>query len=99
ATRLQSSYGKGKGTLEGKPINGSDIEEAMGRVRDPAKLQEMWTSWHNNVGAPMRADYPKLVSIANEGARELGYRDAGAMWRSGYDMSAEEFERMMDRLW
>jgi len=27
ATRLQSAYGKGKGTLDGKPINGSDIEE------------------------------------------------------------------------
>jgi peptidyl-dipeptidase A len=38
ATQLQSAYGKGKGTLEGKPINGSDIEEAMGRVRDPEKL-------------------------------------------------------------
>ncbi|WP_375392515.1 M2 family metallopeptidase, partial [uncultured Sphingomonas sp.] len=25
-TRMQSSYGKGKGTLDGKPINGSDIE-------------------------------------------------------------------------
>jgi peptidyl-dipeptidase A len=39
ATRLQSTYGKGKGTLDGKPINGSDIEEAMGRVRDPEKLK------------------------------------------------------------
>src|SRR6266542_1370900 len=53
ATRLRSRYGKGKGTLEGKPINGSDIEEAMGKERDPGKLQEMWTSWHDNVGAPM----------------------------------------------
>jgi peptidyl-dipeptidase A len=56
ATRLQSQYGKGKGTLEGKPINGSDIEEAMGKVRDPEKLKEMWMSWHDNVGAPMRDD-------------------------------------------
>ena len=30
ATKLQSDYGKGKGTLDGKPINGSDIEAAMG---------------------------------------------------------------------
>src|SRR5688572_23994033 len=42
ATKLQSQYGKGKGTLEGKPISGSDIEEAMGRLRDPEKLKEMW---------------------------------------------------------
>src|SRR6266540_6363503 len=75
ATRLQSQYGKGKGTLEGKPINGSDIEEAMGKVRDPSKLKEMWTSWHDKVGAPMRNDYVRLVEIANEGAKELGYGD------------------------
>jgi peptidyl-dipeptidase A len=99
ATRLQSQYGKGKGTLDGKPINGSDIEEAMGKVRDAEKLKEMWTSWHNNVGAPMRDDYARLVGIANEGAKELGYTDAGAMWRSGYDMPADEFAHEMDRLW
>ena len=99
ATRLQSQYGKGKGTLDGKPINGSDIEEAMGKVRDPAKLKEMWTSWNDNVGAPMRADYVRLVEIANEGAKELGYADVGALWRSGYDMSADDFAREMDRLW
>jgi peptidyl-dipeptidase A len=99
STRLQSQYGKGKGTLDGKPVNGSDIEEAMGTVRDPAKLQEMWTSWHDHVGAPMRGDYTRLVAIANEGAKELGYSDVGAMWRSGYDMPADEFAREMDRLW
>jgi len=99
ATRLESQYGKGKGTLDGKPINGSDIEDAMGTTRDPDKLKEMWTSWHNNVGTPMRDDYSRLVTIANEGARELGYVDVGAMWRSGYDMSADDFAREMDRLW
>jgi peptidyl-dipeptidase A len=99
ATRLQSQYGKGKGTLDGKPINGSDIEEAMGTMRDPEKLKEMWTSWHDNVGAPMRADYTRLVGIANEGAKELGYAELGALWRSGYDMPADEFAREMDRLW
>ena len=99
ATRLQSQYGKGKGTLDGKPINGSDIEEAMGTVRDPARLKEMWTSWHDSVGAPMKKDYARLVDIANEGAKELGYKDVGAMWRSGYDMSDEEFAQEMDRLW
>jgi len=99
ATRLQSEYGKGKGTLDGQPINGSDIEEAMGTVHDAGKLKEMWTSWHDNVGAPMRDDYARLVAIANEGAKELGYTDVGAMWRSGYDMPPDEFEREMDRLW
>jgi peptidyl-dipeptidase A len=99
STRMQSNYGKGQGTLEGKPINGSDIEAEMATNRDPAKLKEMWTSWHDNVGAPMRPDYTKLVAIANEGAKELGFPNVGAMWRSQYDMPADEFAGLTDRLW
>ena len=98
-TRMSSSYGKGKGTLDGKPINGSDIEAAMGTVRDPAKLREMWTSWHDNVGAPLRNDYQRMTAISNEGARELGFSDVGALWRSGYDMPPAEFARTTDRIW
>ena len=99
STKMASAYGKGKGTLDGKPINGSDIEAAMGTIRDPAKLQEMWVSWHDNVGAPLRDDYARAAGIANQGARELGYKDVGAMWRSGYDMSPEEFGALTDKLW
>ena len=99
STRLQSTYGKGRGTLNGKPMTGNDLEEKMGTVRDPADLQEMWTSWHTNVGRPMRQDYARLVEITNQGAKELGFADTGAMWRSRYDMSPEEFAAMTDRLW
>jgi peptidyl-dipeptidase A len=99
ATKLNSQYGKGKGTLEGKPINGSDIEEKMGTSRNPAELSEMWASWHTNVGAPMRDDYAKMVEIANKGAKELGYSDVGAMWRSQYDMPADDFAVLTDKLW
>ena len=98
-TKMGSFYGKGRGTLDGKPINGSDIEAAMGDVRDPAKLQEMWTSWNDNVGAPIRGDYAKSVGLANEGAKGLGYADVGALWRSGYDMSPDEFASLSDTIW
>ena len=99
ATKLQSAYGKGKGTLKGQPINGSDIEEQMGINRDPAELKEMWVSWHDNVGAPMREDYAKLVGIANAGSKELGFADTGAMWRSKYDMPADDFAKLTDKIW
>ncbi|MFN3676445.1 MAG: M2 family metallopeptidase [Sphingomonas pseudosanguinis] len=98
-TRMSSSYGKGKGLLNGQPINGSDIEAAMGSERDPAKLKEMWVSWHDNVGAPMRTDYAQMTTLANQGAKELGYADAGALWRSGYDMSPEQFAQLTDKIW
>lgn len=98
-TRMSSRYGKGKGTLDGKPINGSDIEAAMGTTRDPAKLREMWVSWNDNVGAPMRADYTRMTAISNAGAKELGFADVGAMWRSGYDMTPQQFEALTDQIW
>jgi len=99
-TRLSSAYGKGKGTLDGKPINGSDIEAEMGNLQHtPAQFAEMWTSWHDNVGKPMKGDYVQMVGIANQGAKELGYADVGAMWRSGYDMTPDQFAAETERLW
>ncbi|MBO6526274.1 M2 family metallopeptidase [Erythrobacter sp.] len=100
ATRLGSAYGKGKGMLNGEEINGSDIEAEMGNLdRTPAEKAEMWTSWHDNVGAPMREDYQRMIAIAGEGAKELGFDDLGAMWRSNYDMSPDQFAAETERMW
>jgi len=59
----------------------------------------MWTSWHDNVGAPMRDDYLRMTAIANEGAKELGFADLGAMWRSNYDMDPDQFAAETERMW
>jgi peptidyl-dipeptidase A len=99
ATKLQSAYGRGKGTLNGNPVNGVDIEEEMGKPHSPAEYQEMWTSWHDSVGKPMKADYARLVTIANQGAKELGFADVGTMWRSGYDMPPDEFAALTEKIW
>jgi len=98
-TRMQSSYGKGRGMLRGQSVSGSDIEAAMGSSRNPDELKEMWVSWHDNVGAPMRKDYARFVEISNAGAKELGFADTGAMWRSQYDMAPDDFAKLTDRLW
>ena len=97
-TRLQSAYGKGRARHNGKVITGDDAEALMGTLRDPQQLAEVWQSWHETTGRPMKPDYIRMVDIANAGARELGYGDTGAMWRSQYDMSPEQFSAMYDRL-
>jgi peptidyl-dipeptidase A len=99
STELQSLYGRGRGMMNGESLPGNEIEARMGTVRNPAQLQEMWTSWNNAVGAPMRQQYQRLVDIANAGSRELGFADTGAMWRSKYDMTPEQFEQTTERLW
>ncbi len=99
ATSLNSTYGKGRASLHGKVLTGDDVEAMMGTNRNPAELAEMWRTWHENVGRPMKGEYARLVQIANAGAKDLGYADTGAMWRSGYDMTPEQFSAMYDRLW
>ena len=40
-----------------------------------------------------------MAELSNKGARELGFADTGAMWRSNYDMPPDEFAKELDRLW
>src|SRR5690606_9743511 len=69
-TRMSSNYGKGQGTLNGQPIAGVDIEAEMGNLdHTPEEYAEMWASWHDNVGAPMKGDYVRMVEIGNAGAQ------------------------------
>ncbi|WP_293682028.1 M2 family metallopeptidase [uncultured Phenylobacterium sp.] len=98
STKLNSTYSTGKFTYKGKPLTLNDGEDILRTSRDPAELKAVWEGWHGTAPV-MRADYPKLVALANEGARGMGFKDAGALWRSGYDMSADEFTAETDRLW
>ena len=47
----------------------------------------------------MKGDYAQLVGLANEGSRDLGYADTGALWRSWYDMPPDQFAAEADQLW
>ena len=47
----------------------------------------------------MRDRYARFAELSNKGARELGFADAGAMWRSGYDMPPDEFAKEVERIW
>jgi len=86
-------------------VSRNTLENMMGDIRNPALLQEIWTKWRDVPTAPdadgnsIKSDYSGMVALANEGASELGYADAGAMWRSRYDMDPDEFAAEMDRLW
>src|SRR5262245_14471203 len=69
-TRLASIYSKGRIDLDGASTTLDDLEVRMREVREPAKLEEMWTKWRD-VSKPMAADYARMVDIANAGARGL----------------------------
>ncbi len=97
---MQGAYGKGKycPAGEGSCLDIGEISRILATSRDPGKLLELWNGWHA-VGAPMRDDFTRFVELANQGARELGFADMGAMWRAKYDMDPDAFAAEVDRLW
>jgi peptidyl-dipeptidase A len=100
AASLESDYGKGKVChMDGKCFDITAIEKFMAENRDPTELMTMWVGWHTVVGAPMRKRYVRFVELSNQGARELGFKDTGVLWRAGYDMPPEQFSAEVDRLW
>jgi peptidyl-dipeptidase A len=98
---LEGDYGRGKWCPQGQPGKCLDVT-AVGRLmaesRDPEELKRAWIGWHA-VGAPMRQRYVRMVELGDKGSRELGFADAGALWRSKYDMPPDEFAKELDRLW
>ena len=100
AASLEGAYGKGKYCPgAGKPcLDIEAVTRIMATSTNPADLLDAWRGWHT-ISPPMRKDFQRFVELSNKGARELGFKDTGAMWRSKYDMPADEFSKELDRLW
>jgi peptidyl-dipeptidase A len=97
-SRMASLYSTSRIDYQGRQVALDELENLMGSERNPARLQEMWTEWHD-IARPMAGDYQQMVAIANEGARDLGYPNVGDYWLSNYDMAPEQMEREVERLW
>jgi len=97
-TRLDSTYSTGKFTFKGKEITLDDAVLLLADSRNPADTKALYEGWRT-ISPEMREHYAQMVALSNEGARELGYADTGALWRSGYDMAPEQFAAETERLW
>jgi peptidyl-dipeptidase A len=96
---LDADYGKGKYCRKnGECLDITAIEKLMSTSRDPEALKEVWVGW-NSIARPMRQRYSRFVALSNQGAQEIGFKDVGALWRAGYDMTPEEFSADLERLW
>ncbi|HUG54075.1 MAG TPA: M2 family metallopeptidase [Vicinamibacteria bacterium] len=98
---MEGVYGKGKycrGGGDGDCLDVNEVTKIMAESRDEAELLDVWKGWRT-ISPPMRPRYARFVELANRGARDLGYKDLGAYWRSAYDMPADAFASEVDRLW
>jgi peptidyl-dipeptidase A len=98
---LDGDYGKGKWCPQGeqgKCLDQTAVSKLMATSRDAEELKRAWMGWHG-VGAPMRERYVRMAELGDKGAREIGFADAGALWRASYDMTPDELAKETDRLW
>jgi peptidyl-dipeptidase A len=101
AAELDAAYGRGKYCPDTDPAHCMGIDELdvkMAQSRDPKELATLWAGWQA-IGAPMKPNYARLAKLSNQGARELGFADTGALWRSQYDMTPDQFQAEIERLW
>jgi peptidyl-dipeptidase A len=94
-TRMEGFYGKAR-DKQGRDLE--ELEKIVDKSRDYDALLDAWTSWHDTA-RPQRQSYPRFVELQNEGARGAGFTNMGDMWRAGYDMPPDAFEKDTDRLW
>ena len=102
ATRMEGAYGRGEyctGSGDDKKCRQlGELEDVLRENRDYDAQLDAWQGWHSTA-TPLRKDYQRFVALVNEGAGDLGFADAGEMWRSGYDMKPAEIAAETDRLW
>jgi peptidyl-dipeptidase A len=104
AAAMTGAYGKAKYCPKGADgkvapcLALGDMEKILAESRDPARLKEIWQGWHAQ-SRSYKKQYAQYVALSNKGAREMGFVDTGALWRSRYDMTPEQFSAEMERLW
>lgn len=95
---MEAQYGSGEYCNGERCYSLEDMNIIMAKSRDAKLLQELWAGWRT-VSPPMRPLYERQVSIANAGAQELGFENLSELWRSNYDMPADDFAVMVDQQW
>jgi peptidyl-dipeptidase A len=99
AAKMEGDYGAAKYCPSpGRCLDIDQLSDILATNHDPAALLDAWQGWHN-LARPMRTPFARYVELANLGARQLGFVDTGAMWRSKYDMPPGAFAAELDRLW
>lgn len=74
------------------------LSRVMKKSRDEKELREAWLGWHA-VAPSYKDKFVRYAELGNKGAREIGFDDLGALWKSGYDMTPAAFEADIERLW
>ena len=102
AAKLEGMYGAGTycrdagGKQDCRQLG--QLEDVLRKSRDYDAQLDAWQGWHS-IAKEMKPDYVRFVELVNQGAKDMGFADAGEVWRAGYDMPPAEISAETDRLW
>lgn len=71
-TQIYSSANISLPTLNIKAQGESEYGALMGKIRDPAILDQIWRSWRIQVGEKIRPFFLSLIKLINKAAQENG---------------------------
>ncbi|MCY4027297.1 MAG: M2 family metallopeptidase [Acidobacteria bacterium] len=74
------------------------LERLFAESRETDERLDAWLGWRR-AAAPGGPAYRRFVELANAGARELGFSDAGARRRAAYDLPPDALAAELDRVW
>lgn len=106
AAWMTSTYGKAKYCPDSlatdplakkKCLSLGDLSNILEKSRKYDDLLDAWRGWHD-LASVLKPKFARYVELGDKGAREIGFRDVGELWRSGYDMPPAAFEAETDRL-
>jgi peptidyl-dipeptidase A len=102
-SKLTSIYGRGKYCTKDKSGKETckdlgELSDILGKSRNYEELLDAWRGWHQ-ISVEMKPLYARFVELSNEGAREIGFKDSGQLWKAGYDMPPDQFEATTEKLW
>lgn len=98
ATEIEAAYSTARVPHGGALLDLPALENIIDFSRDPDELAAVWQGWHDTA-IPSAEDYARMIEIANDGARELGFADLAELWLSVYEMTPQEMEAEVGRLW
>lgn len=99
SAKLEGIYGKGKYCKTADSCQDlGELSRTIATSRDYDELLEAWSGWRT-ISPEMRPMYKQFSDLMNEGSKQMGFADTSVVWRSGYDMSVDEFDRETVRLW
>ena len=98
-TDMEGQYGAGEYCDDkGQCRQLQELEKVLRESRDYDELLDVWQGWRT-VSPPYRTAYQRFVELANQGAKDSGFENLAEAWKSGYDMSTDEFTLEARRLW